>query len=132
MHARAGFHALDQPVEHHDAMAAADEFGMHGERVDAALAVLERIPEVIPPDFLDVARIRIALVPAGNDLEGRIIVQPPGDGKLDDIGRRAEFVGLVKAPYLVSRVGQPEKRQSGMVLLSGWPDENSPVPDRRK
>ncbi|WP_181167070.1 hypothetical protein [Mesorhizobium sp. B2-8-3] len=46
MHARAGFHALDQPVEHHDAMAAADEFGMHGERVDAALAVLERILEV--------------------------------------------------------------------------------------
>ena len=84
----------DQPVEHHQAMAAADHLGMHGEVEQGARHVVVGEAELLRPDLLD-QRGRFQAGAAAVELEIGEVVERPGDRQLDEIDMAPEDIGRV-------------------------------------
>src|ERR1700675_4221381 len=76
-HAGALLHVLDQPVEHQQTMAAADDLRMHGQTIHARAGEIAQIIEITRPSLVNLRRRRESLVHPIKPLESGKVVESP-------------------------------------------------------
>src|SRR3989440_1432200 len=132
------FEVVDQPLQQEHTVSAADHLRVEGQRVQPPGTAPIGVVEIPFPDLLDRRRRRQTGVRAEDELEGRKVVEAPGDRQLDEPRRLAEDVRLVERPAVAAPqvVGKEVASHAARIVLEAVLEEQvhaarAQIPGRR-